>query len=162
MKKVLYIIGIVVLVIIAVVFYMNTDKINKKNVEINISDLASKMKEQNVFDDTLEEIDRETIIKNYNFDESKIKNVVSYVGTGATAEEIVVVELNNNSDATEITNQISERISERKDAFASYLPNEVYKLENPTLKVQNNYIVVCVSKDEEKMSKFVEDYINNL
>ena len=162
MKKVIYIIGIILVIIVGLIFYMNTGKKENKDVTINIADLASKMKEQDLFEDTLEEIDKDAIIKNYGFDGNKIKNIVSYVGTGATAEEILVVELNNKSDLNEINNQITQRISERKEAFANYLPQEVYKLENPTLKVTNNYIILSVCKDSEKMNSFIEDYLKNL
>lgn len=162
MKKVIYIIGIILVIIVGLIFYMNTEKKENKDVTINIDDLASKMKEQDLFEDTLEEIDKDTIIKNYGFDGNKIKNIVSYVGTGATAEEILVVELNNKSDLNEINNQITQRISERKEAFANYLPQEVYKLENPTLKVTNNYIILSVCKDSEKMNSFIEEYLKNL
>lgn len=162
MKKVIYIIGIILVIIVGLIFYMNTGKKENKDVTINIADLASKMKEQDLFEDTLEEIDKDTIKKNYGFDGNKIKNIVSYVGTGATAEEILVVELNNKSDLNEINNQITQRISERKEAFANYLPQEVYKLENPTLKVTNNYIILSVCKDSEKMNSFIEDYLKNL
>lgn len=162
MKKVIYIIGIILVIIVGLIFYMNTGKKENKDVTINIADLASKMKEQDLFEDTLEEIDKDTIIKNYGFDGNKIKNIVSYVGTGATAEEILVVELNNKTDLNEINNQITQRISERKEAFANYLPQEVYKLENPTLKVTNNYIILSVCKDSEKMNSFIEDYLKKL
>lgn len=162
MKKVIYIIGIILVIIVGLIFYMNTGKKENKDVTINIAVLASKMKEQDLFEDTLEEIDKDTIIKNYGFDGNKIKNIVSYVGTGATAEEILVVELNNKTDLNEINNQITQRISERKEAFANYLPQEVYKLENPTLKVTNNYIILSVCKDSEKMNSFIEDYLKKL
>ena len=162
MKKVIYIIGIILVIIVGLIFYMNTGKKENKDVTINIADLASKMKEQDLFEDTLEEIDKDTIIKNYGFDGNKIKNIVSYVGTGATAEEILVVELNNKTDLNEINNQITQRTSERKEAFANYLPQEVYKLENPTLKVTNNYIILSVCKDSQKMNSFIEDYLKNL
>lgn len=162
MKKVIYIIGIILVIIVGLIFYMNTGKKENKDVTISIADLASKMKEQDLFEDTLEEIDKDTIIKNYGFDGNKIKNIVSYVGTGATAEEILVVELNNKTDLNEINNQITQRISERKEAFANYLPQEVYKLENPTLKVTNNYIILSVCKDSQKMNSFIEDYLKNL
>lgn len=162
MKKVIYIIGIILVIIVGLIFYMNTGKKENKDVTINIADLASKMKEQDLFEDTLEEIDKDTIKKNYGFDGNKIKNIVSYVGTGATAEEILVVELNNKSDLNEINNQITQSISERKEAFANYLPQEVYKLENPTLKVTNNYIILSVCKDSKKMNSFIEDYLKNL
>lgn len=162
MKKVIYIIGIILVIIVGLIFYMNTGKKENKDVTINIADLASKMKEQDLFEDTLEKIDKDTIIKNYGFDGNKIKNIVSYVGTGATAEEILVVELNNKTDLNEINNQITQRISERKEAFANYLPQEVYKLENPTLKVTNNYIILSVCKDSQKMNSFIEDYLKKL
>ena len=38
------------------------------------------------------------ILSKYNLDSSKVKNIVSYVGTGATAEEILILEMNSKDD----------------------------------------------------------------
>lgn len=160
MKKAIYVIGVVIVIILAVVCYIFSTKENgNEDVILNIQELATKIQEQDVFDDTLEQIDKETIIKNYGFTEEEIVDAVAYVSTGATSEEILVVETNN---VNSVKTKIDTRISDRAEAFASYLPDEVYKLENPTLIIQNNYIILCVCKDSAKMNEYVENYIKDI
>ena len=160
MKKAIYVIGVVIVIILAVVCYIFSTKENgNEDVVLNIQELATKIQEQDVFDDTLEQIDKETIIKNYGFTEEEIVDAVAYVSTGATSEEILVVEAN---DVNSVKAKIDTRISDRAEAFASYLPDEVYKLENPTLIIQNNYIILCVCKDSAKMNEYLENYIKDI
>ena len=55
MKKIIYVLGIVILVILATIFYMNTSSINEeREVIIDINKLAEDIKNQKMFDDTLE------------------------------------------------------------------------------------------------------------
>ena len=90
MKKIIYVLGIVILVILATIFYMNTSSINEeREVIIDINKLAEDIKNQKMFDDTLEIIEKDIAITNYNFNNETIQDLVSYVSTGATAEEIL-------------------------------------------------------------------------
>lgn len=60
MKKIIYVLGIVILVILATIFYMNTSSINEeREVIIDINKLAEDIKNQKMFDDTLEIIEKE-------------------------------------------------------------------------------------------------------
>ena len=89
MKKNVIIIAIVV--IIAIVIKMVAVNMDK-NVNIDMQKLAEELNNEKIFEDNLSQIDRDTIIKRYNFNSEKIKNINSYVGTGATAEEILIIE----------------------------------------------------------------------
>lgn len=54
---------------------------------------------------------------------------------------------------------INNRIEERKEIFVSYLPKEVYKLENNIFRVYNNYIIMCISNDNEKVDEIINQII---
>lgn len=163
MKRIIYIIGIVILVIIATLFYMNTSSIEEsKDIIIDINKLAKDIKEQNMFDDSLEIIEEEVIISNYNFEKEKIQNVVSYIGTGATAEEILILESNDKNNIESLKEKINARLKDRKEAFASYLPNEVYKLENPVLITKDKYIILCICNNAQTMNKYLEKTLKTL
>ena len=148
---------VIVGIIIGVVFYINS----QKNIEIDVEELAVKIKYQISFKDNLEMIDRETVVKNYSFDDAKIKDVACYIGTGATAEEILVLQVNDRSDINEVKDLIVKRIDERKEAFADYLPDEVYKLENYTLLEKGDYLILCIANDSEGINDIVNDYLKN-
>ena len=78
---------------------------------------------------------------------------------GATAEEILLLEVFNREDTGEILNIIKEKLEERKQDFQNYLPKEVFKLENYYLKSVNNYIILCISNDEKQAEKIINKYI---
>ena len=163
MKKIIYVLGIVILVILATIFYMNTSSINEeREVIIDINKLAEDIKNQKMFDDTLEIIEKDIAITNYNFNNEIIQDLVSYVSTGATAEEILVIEAKDKNSIKAIEEKIIERIKERKEAFASYLPNEVYKLENPVLIIKDKYIILCICNNSQNMSEYIEKYLKTV
>ena len=129
MKKIFLIIfTIILIIIIGIVVSINVFKENK--ITLDMQKLALDLINQSIFEDDLSEIDRDSIVKKYNFPNDKIKNIISYMGSGATAEEILLLEVFNREDTGEILNIIKEKLEERKQDFQNYLPKEVFKLEN--------------------------------
>ena len=158
MKKIFLIIfTIFLIIIIGIVASINIFKEN--NITLDMQKLALDLINQSIFEDDLSEIDRDSIVKKYNFPNDKIKNIISYMGSGATAEEILLIELFNREDTEEILNIIKEKLEERKQDFQNYLPKEVFKLENYYLKSVNNYIILCISNDEKQAEKIINKYI---
>lgn len=158
MKKNVIIIAIVV--IIAIVIKMVAVNMDK-NVNIDMQKLAEELNNEKIFEDNLSQIDRDTIIKRYNFNSEKIKNINSYVGTGATAEEILIIELVDKKDRNEIEKIIETKLEERKADFQTYLPEEVFKLENYNLESKGNYIILCVSNDYDKAKEIINKHTNS-
>lgn len=158
MKKIFLIIfTIFLIIIIGIVASINIFKEN--NITLDMQKLALDLINQSIFEDDLSEIDRDSIVKKYNFPNDKIKNIISYMGSGATAEEILLLEVFNREDTGEILNIIKEKLEERKQDFQNYLPKEVFKLENYYLKSVNNYIILCISNDEKQAEKIINKYI---
>lgn len=158
MKKIFLIIfTIFLIIIIGIVASINIFKEN--NITLDMQKLALDLINQSIFEDDLSEIDRDSIVKKYNFPNDKIKNIISYIGSGATAEEILLLEVFNREDTGEILNIIKEKLEERKQDFQNYLPKEVFKLENYYLKSVNNYIILCISNDEKQAEKIINKYI---
>ena len=157
-KKILTIVilVIVLVVIIGVVFWSSS---KNKNVQINIDELADKIATSGAFEDELIKADSEMVIKDYGFTNDEIKELVSYQGSGATSEEIVVLQVNEKSNLNTVKEKINTRIDERKEAFASYLPKEVFKIENNVLKIQGNYVMLYISNDAKKVSDVINNYI---
>ena len=158
MKKNVIIIAIVV--IIAIVIKMVAVNMDK-NVNIDMQKLAEELNNEKIFEDNLSQIDRDTIIKRYNFNSEKIKNINSYVGTGATAEEILIIELVDKKDRNEIEKIIETKLEERKADFQTYLPEQVFKLENYNLESKGNYIILCVSNDYDKAKEIINKHTNS-
>ena len=71
------------------------------------------------------------------------------------------MQVNDRSDINEVKDLIVKRIDERKEAFADYLPDEVYKLENYTLLEKGDYLILCIANDSEGINDIVNDYLKN-
>ena len=154
MKEKILIIVIILLIIIFTVIGVTFIDSNKDR-QINPQTLIEELINSSIFEDNLSQIDKETIIKKYEFNNEKIKNIYSYMGTGATAEEILIVELYNSDDIKEFENIIEQKIEERKLDFQNYLPDEVFKLENYNLENVGNYIILCISNDYSKAQNII-------
>ena len=154
--------NIIVILIISVIIIMIEAKFiakEQKEIVVNMQEIATELINAQIFEDDLSQIDRENIIKKYNFNNEKIKDIVSFVGTGATSEEILIIELLDLKDINETKEIIQSKIEERKIDFQNYLPNEVYKLENYNLESKGKYIVLCISNNYNKTSEIINKYI---
>lgn len=156
MKKKIGIICIIILIILIGLAIM-VIKEKDKNIEINIEDLASKIAETNAFEDKLEKVDSEMIMENYNFSYDEIEKLVSYQGSGASSEEIVILQVKDKSKLDSVKEKINARLQERKEAFESYLPKEVGKIENNILIVKGNYVILCISNDNKQVNNILKD-----
>lgn len=159
MKKIFLIVIIIIALIISLIIIANM--FSDKEITIQIEELAMELKNAPIFEDKLSEIDRDTIIKKYNFNNEKIEEIVSYVGTGATAEEILVMKVFNKNDINEMRVTIENKIEERKKDFEDYLPKEVSKLENYHIETRNNYIILCISNNDKEAKEIIDKYIKN-
>ena len=159
MKKKIAIIIIIVVIIAIAVLAMIIVKNNNKTIQINIEDLASKILQSGAFEDELIKVDSEMIMNDYNFTADEVEEFVSYQGSGATSEEIVILKVKDKSNLNSIKDKINARIEERKEAFQSYLPKEVGKIDNNILRVEGNYVIFCVSNDSSKVNQIINDYV---
>lgn len=156
-KKIL--IFIIVVVIVAVVLAVMFIPRNSKNIQINIQDLASKIAESGSFEDQLMQVDSEMVIEDYNFSSDEINELVSYQGSGATSEEIVILQVKDKGKINDVKSKIDTRLAERKEAFESYLPEEVGKIDNNILKVEGNYVILCIANDTNTVNNVLNENI---
>ena len=157
MKKKIAIVIVIVLIIIAVLGIIINN--SNKSIQINIEDLATKIAESGAFEDEIAKIDSEMIMSDYNITTDEVEGFVSYQGSGATSEEIVILKVKDKSNLNDVKDKINSRIQERKQAFQSYLPEEVGKIDNNILRVEGNYVIFCVSNDSSKVNQVINEYI---
>ena len=157
MKKKIAIVIVIVLIIIAVLGIIINN--SNKSIQINIEDLATKIAESGAFEDEIAKIDSEMIMSDYNITTDEVEGFVSYQGSGATSEEIVILKVKDKSNLNDVKDKINSRIKERKQAFQSYLPEEVGKIDNNILRVEGNYVIFCVSNDSSKVNQVINDYV---
>ena len=70
---------------------------------------------------------------------------ILYTESGGLADEISIVCMKENGDV-----QVAkQKLQERRNTFAGYKPEEVYKLDNASVIVQGNYAALIISDDNE-------------
>ena len=158
MKKKIWILLIIV-VIIAIVLGIVFIQKNKKDIQINIQDLANRIVGSASFEDQLAQADSEMVMNDYTFTSDEINDLVSYQGSGATSEELVILQVKDKSKINSVKEKINTRLSERREAFGSYLPKEVGKIDNNILRVEGNYIILCIANDTNTVNKILNEYI---
>lgn len=147
---------ILIIIIVAVILFLQK---NKENIQINIEGLAEEITKSNAFEDQLEKIDSEMTMQDYNFSTDEVEQLVSYQGSGATSEEIVILQVKGKNNINSVKEKMNTRLSERKEAFESYLPEEVEKIDNSILRVEGNYIILCIANDANTVNNVINEYI---
>ncbi|GMQ55671.1 hypothetical protein AN1V17_00630 [Vallitalea sediminicola] len=126
-----------------------------KDITIDISALAGDLTSKIEYQDELTKIEGSSVESIYQIDYAVSSEV--YVSSGATAEEVAVFELKDKSEADNAYKAAEERISAQKQAFESYVPEEMEKLDNAVIKKIDKYVIVCVANDNTA-EEIIETY----
>ncbi len=81
-------------------------------------------------------------------------------GGGSTAEEIAVFEYDV-SFKNAIEKKIDRRIEAKRKAYESYIPKEMAKLKNPVVIIKDDIAVLCISDNNKKAEKIINDFLKN-
>ena len=161
MNKKVLIIGIIILIVVIVIGgYLFLNK-QDENIQINIEELATQISQSGSFEDSIAKVDNEIVMESYGFSNEEINEIVSYQGSGATSEELVILQATDKSQLNSIKDKISNRLTERKEAFESYLPEEVFKIDDHLLDIKGNYVILCISNDSSKVEEVINNYIKD-
>ena len=147
---------LLIIIIVAVIIFLQK---NEVNIQINIEGLAEEIAKSSAFEDQLEKVDSEMTMQDYNFSTDEVAQLVSYQGSGASSEEIVILQVKDKNYINSVKEKINTRLSERREAFESYLPTEVGKIDNSILRVEGNYIILCVTNDANTVNNVINKYI---
>ena len=124
---------------------------------IDAQALADDLVNKVTYTDELNEIDSEMAGELYQI--GTAENAYVYVSSGATAEEVAVFEFADTEAAEEAAKAADTRIQEQKDSFATYIPEEVDKLEHAILEQDGCYLVVCVTDDSDTANSIIDEYL---
>lgn len=131
----------------------------EKDIAFNVNELGDKLNSQIEYQDELGSIDVESAGMFLNLSNVELVNGSIYEGSGATAEEIVVLECASEAAAANAQKAIEERVAEQKDSFADYVPEELTKLDAAVIRVSGKYVILSVSNDPDKASDIIAEYI---
>ncbi|MGW6184753.1 DUF4358 domain-containing protein, partial [Bacillus mycoides] len=77
--------------------------------------------------------------------------------TNIKADEIAVIKLDNTKSVDNIKKKIISRIEKKSKSFKGYLPEEYFLIEKHVLKTKDNYILLAISKDADKIEKTFDE-----
>lgn len=132
----------------------------KQPVSVDVSALAQKLAAEVKFEDELTKIEIDMVEKLYGIEQADIVSAAVYEGTGSTAEEAAVFEAKDGDSAKRIQTAVNQRVEDQKESYVDYIPEEMPKLENPVIVVKDNYVVLCISSDNETAKKIINDVMS--
>ena len=151
MRKKVYIVIIVILIILTGIFILR--KANQKIV-IDVNKLSENIIKNIKFEDEMNLTDAETVKRLYNIDNAILEKV--YLSSGATAEEVAIFEFEDKENAKEAISKVDERIENQKSSYSGYAPKEVKRLEDAILIQKDKYIMFCVTGDQNAQKLILE------
>ena len=102
-----------------------------------------------VFSEELEQVDAELVYGLYGLSADAVTDCVAYLSTGASAEEIVLFTVADESGVVTIENACEWRLEDQTFGYKDYKPTEVPKLENAIVEVRENTVLFVVANDWE-------------
>ena len=124
--------------------------------EVDITSLAEALKNDITYQDELTEIDLETASMIMSFGDAEIIQAVIYESSGATAEEIVVLQCASEEDAKKAAEALKNRVEEQKEAFEDYVPAELTKLADAVIETKGRVAVLSVSDEPETVRDILQ------
>ena len=113
--------------------------------EVQLDELAFKIKDSVEFSEELYLLDEGIARQLYGVGEDA--QCAAWAGAGATAEELAVFELADAEAAGALLDALRARNAEREESYASYLPDEVPKLQSTLLLSNGRYVLLCTAPD---------------
>lgn len=135
--------GLIMLLTAALVLLSACSAPDKGDLKVDLDAAAEELLESDMFEETLTLADEGIAKKVYGIDSAESFRL--YVGSGATASELALLEFESEEDAKAALPLAQERVASQKESFAAYLPEEVKKLEDAVVEQYGRYVVVCVS-----------------
>lgn len=113
----------------------------------DIDELSAKIVDSGAFSDILSEVNDDIVISYYGFDAADVDTMRVYISTGATTEEVGLFKCKDSEAASRVLAKAQDRAQAQKDAYQSYAPGEVPKLDDAVIKADGVYVFYIVAND---------------
>ena len=98
----------------------------------------------------------------YDIDKDKVAGYVAlFCSSGATADEVVLIELNDKADVPEAVEQLRKRKKDVFESFENYVPSEVPRIKSALIISKEKYVLYAVCDDTDKLSQNFEGLFND-
>ena len=135
---------------------------NEKSKQPDVTAIKDEILKQIEFEqeDELVSATPENILLMYDLEVETFDSYsIFYAGSGGSADEIAIIKAKSKDDVSKIEDVMKKRVSDRIKAFQGYAPRESEKLKNSVIKVKNNYILLAICNDSDKVGQiFVSSF----
>lgn len=128
-----------------------------KSYTLDEEALANKLLENVEFDCTMYQVQDDSISDFLTIDNTEKQ--IMYMGNGAYADSVGIFTLADEAAAVEAESAVGEYLSDLKDSFQDYLPDEAAEIEAAATVRKGRYVVFCISPDSEKALNIIEESI---
>ena len=133
---------------------------SNKNVTIDVVATADALIKDIKFVDQMSPIDNiDFFAALFSIDAADVKEQKTYTSTGATAEMLSAVKCTDAAAAEKVKGIFEAYTKDLSSQYADYKPEECEKLDNPVIKVYNEYVIICVSDDNDTATKTIEGQV---
>ena len=129
----------------------------RSGLSLDVSAFGERLYQELSYRDQLEELDPLILYTLLGIDGSHVLEQKNYFSSGATAEELIVFQAADADALRTLKRAVEGRIKDQSSLYASYAPGEVAYLKAAVLEEKGDYLVYCVSSDEEAARKMVEE-----
>ncbi len=125
---------------------------------IDLEEASKAVAEGNFFTDDMNPAKTDVLLALYGLTQDEVAQVVGYVGSGATAEELTLWKASSSDAAAAIAEKVQGRVDTQISSFQDYNPEEVPKLESAVILQKGNFVALCVCADNAAAREILEPY----
>lgn len=125
-------------------------------VQVNPDTAAQAILNEVTFRDTLVKAEDGAADSFYKLDDSVAGYAIYISGSGATAEEIAVLEVEEGYSLSDVQAILDKRVETLKRQFVDYVPEEMVKLEDPVIVAKGNVAILVLADDSAAAKKAVD------
>ena len=131
--------------------------------EYSVTELGQKLFSEVTYEDDIQPLgENETdsidfVTAYYVIEKEDILSAVLYAGSGATPEEICIVKAAQGK-VEAVKTAMEGRLDILKTDFTDYNPEQMPKIDNAKVYVNDDYVVLCVSGDANKVKEILDNY----
>ena len=129
---------------------------DKGSATVDAAGLGKALSERVQFDDTMSAVSYDDL--KFYLELPEKCEVGAYMSTGATAEEIFVVQCYNKTDAAAVKVSIQSYLDTQKQEAGRYQPDEVARLDGAIFETYGTCVVLCVTSDTSTASAVIKEY----
>lgn len=112
------------------------------------ADLASDLLEKCSFSEELQSIAPEVVTTLYGLHATDISECCVFLSAGATAEELAAISAVDEDAADRVETALQQRVAAQTEAYKSYKPEEIPKLESAVIHRSGTTVILVVAAED--------------